>query len=355
MDSLKNIRLFFDTLFFKHLLFWIAVFTYYMVTLEPKYYSSFQEALEYKLGLVFIQVLVAYSCLFILIPRYLTPKKNIKLVIGFLFLLLIIFAFFVCLMEFYYQPKFFEPTNIEAAYNSSKGFRSHIFNLQSFTGKSVKFLTPTVLLVIAKFYKDQQKYLQLNEQKKITELTLLKHQLNPHFLFNTLNNLYALSIDKSDQAPEVVERLSEMLDYMLYGCNEKYVPIQKEIELLDNYLALEKVRYGKRVAILFDKNINKNIKIAPLILLTFLENAFKHGVSQELKEARISIKIAEIDNNICFSMENSISETKVTSTKPCIGITNVKKQLELLYPREYSLDLIEDKNSFKVRLKLPVK
>jgi LytS/YehU family sensor histidine kinase len=216
-------------------------------------------------------------------------------------------------------------------------------------------LTPTILLVIAKFYKEKQTYLQLNEQKKSTELSVLKHQLNPHFLFNTLNSLYALSINKSDEAPEVIAKLSEMLDYMLYGCNDKYVSLKKEIELIENYLALEKVRYDERVAISFNKNVEPDVRIAPLILLTFIENAFKHGVSQELKKAYIHIKISIEETFIQFDITNSIAKNRAYAKKETIGLTNVKKQLELLYLDNYSLDLKEETNCFNVRLKLPVK
>jgi LytS/YehU family sensor histidine kinase len=268
---------------------------------------------------------------------------------------MVTYALFVCMYEFYFQPKYFESADVLAVYDSSKGFWDHIFKIQTFAGKAVKFLTPAIILVTAKFYKDQQRYLQLNEQKKSTELTTLKHQLNPHFLFNTLNNLYALSINKSDEAPEVIAKLSEMLDYMLYGCNDTYVALQKEIELIENYLALEKMRYGKRVTIQFDKKVEADVKIAPLILLTFIENAFKHGVSQELKEADIHIQIVLEGNYIHFDITNSIAKNKVAIDKESIGLANVKKQLELIYGRDYSLDIKEAKERFNVYLKLPMK
>ena len=209
---------------------------------------------------------------------------------------------------------------------------------------------------MTRFYKNQQKYLQLNEQKKTAELTALKHQLNPHFLFNTLNNIYALAIKKSDQTPEVIDKLSDILDYMLYRCNDTFVSLQKEIELIENYLSLEKVRYGKRVQISFEKEIQQDVKIAPLLLLTFIENAFKHGVSQELKEAFITIRIRTEKKQIIFFLENSKSKTKVKkNTKYCIGLKNVKKQLDLLYLNNNFLDIENTKESYKVTLKLLAK
>jgi len=355
MNSLKKTSTFFNIPLIRHFLFWIAVFVYFIITTEIKYYSNYQEAIASKSILISIQIITAYSCLLVLIPRYLIAKKNIQFGFGLLVLLVCVYVFFIYIMEFYYQPKYFEGIGALTEYDSVKGFWERLFNIQTFAGKSIKFLSPTILLVTAKFYKDQQAYLQLNEQKKSNELSTLKHQLNPHFLFNTLNNLYALSIKKSDEAPEVIAKLSEMLDYMLYGCNEKYVSLEKEIELIDNYLALEKIRYGKRVVIQFNKKGDKNVKIAPLILLTFIENAFKHGVSQELKEAYIQIQVALEGNYIHFDITNSIAKNKVSANKESIGLTNVKKQLELLYIGDYSLDIKEEKNHFNVHLKLPVK
>ena len=354
MSSFKKAPIFFSTPVVRHVLFWIAVLGYFIITTEIEYFGSYLEAIESKSILVFMQLIVAYSSIYILMPRYLTPEKYVQFGLGLLLLLMIVYALFVCIQEFYFGPKYFVAEVGVMEYNSNEKFWKYIFNIPVFAGKSIKFLTPAILIVIGRFYKNQQDYLELNKQKKTNELAALKHQLNPHFLFNTLNNLYALSIDKSDEAPEVIEKLSEILDYMLYGCNDTYVGLQKEIELIDNYLALEKVRYGDRVAIQFDKKTEQEV-IAPLILLTFIENAFIHGVSQELNEAYVEIKILVEENHVYFEIANSVAKSKVISSNESIGLTNVKKQLELLYIHEYSLDIKEEDNRYQVHLKLPAK
>jgi len=253
---------------------------------------------------------------------------------------------------FIYEPTYFEYYSDLAKTYAEKTLWERLTNFPVFLSKSIKFLTPGALLLMAQFYKNQQQYFKLNEQKKTAELTALKHQLNPHFLFNTLNNLYALAIKKSDQTPEVIERLSDILDYMLYRCNDTYVSLQKEIELIDNYLSLEKLRYGKRVQISFKKDIENDVKIAPLLLLTFIENAFKHGVSQELKEAYINIQISLEGSYIVFHIVNSTPKTLIkNNTKQCIGLNNVKKQLALLYSNNYTLDVNVEKESYTVTLK----
>jgi len=184
---------------------------------------------------------------------------------------------------------------------------------------------------------------------------LLKNQLNPHFLFNTLNNLYALALKKSDKTPEVIAKLSEILDYILYQCKDNYVSIYKEVELLENYIALEKVRYGGRVEVIFENQIHRNIYIAPLILLTFVENAFKHGVSQELNKALIELSIETTDTEIVFKLKNSKPKTTIensTSDKKSIGMQNTEKQLDLLYPNAYQLDINDRILEYSLELKL---
>ena len=212
---------------------------------------------------------------------------------------------------------------------------------------------------MARFYKNQQKFLKLNEQKKIAELTALRNQLNPHFLFNTLNNLYALALEKSNKTPDVIERLSDILDYILYRCKENYVPVQKEIELIENYLSLEKIRYGSRVAVTFDHQIDSDVKISPLLLLlTLVENAFKHGVAQELKKAEINISMTTDEKDIFFSIYNSKASSSVggkSENEESLGLNNVKQQLELLYPSSHDLRISDKEDCYEVTLRLEKK
>ena len=354
MSKAEKTSSIFSTPVVKHLLFWIGVYTYFVGTVNMSYYSGYAEVIEHFAIYVFCQIIMAYTTLYFLIPRFLTPKKNLQFAMGLLLVLVVVFVIFVGYHEYYHLPKYFSADD-KSTYDSNRIFWEKLLDLRVFFGKSTIILTPTILLVISKFYKEQQTYLQFSEQKRAAELSALKHQLNPHFLFNTLNNLYALSIDKSDEAPEVIAKLSEMLDYMLYGCNDKYVSLVKEIELIENYLALEKVRYGERVDIQFEKSLLTDAKIAPLILLTFIENAFKHGVSQELRLAKIHIKIVLDGKYILFEISNSIAKNEVSRDKETIGLANVKKQLELLYLDTYTLEIKEETNHFNVRLKLPAK
>lgn len=302
------------------------------------------------------QIITAYVSLYVLVPKFLNTKKTVSFIFWMLILLIAAFVLYQVIHTYFYEVRYYEYYSETSKMYAEATFVERLTNFSTFLSKSIMFSTPAAILLMTRFYKNQQKYLKLNEQKKTAELTALKHQLNPHFLFNTLNNLYALALKKSDQTPEVIEKLSDILDYMLYRCNDTFVSLQKEVELIENYLSLEKVRYGKRVQIAFEESIQNDVKIAPLLLLTFIENAFKHGVSQELKEALIKIKISLEGDQIVFYIENSKSQAPVENNdQNCIGLSNVKKQLELLYPGNYSLEIKDEKKLYKLTLKLLAK
>ncbi len=343
--------------FFKHGLFWLCVFLYFMFTSDLTYFEAgYIQLFHSTCKIVIPQMITAYVCLFVLVPKFLNTKKTILFLVWIAVLLIAMFTLYNVLHIYFYEPKYYEFYNDITKKYSELPFWKRLTNISVFLSKSIKLLTPTALLLMARFYKNQQKYLKLSDQKKTTELNALKHQLNPHFLFNTLNNLYALALKKADETPAVIEKLSDILDYMLYRCNDTFVSLQKEIELIENYLSLEKVRYGKRIQITFDRDINRDVKIAPLLLLTFIENAFKHGVSQELNEAFIMIKINLESDEIIFNIENSKPNVSIeNNTEHRIGLKNIKKQLELLYGDNYFLDIENTKDSYTVTLKLLVK
>lgn len=189
----------------------------------------------------------------------------------------------------------------------------------------------------------------LVEEKLNIELRLLRNQLNPHFLFNTLNNIYALTRKKSDQAPETVMKLSELLDFMLYRSNTDTISLSEEIAFLEDYISLEKIRYSERLHLNFQKNVsNATLPITPFLLLPLVENAFKHGASESRFEAGIDIVLKEANGIIEFSIENDFETLQKTNNiKDKLGLQNVKRRLELLY-KEYTFSTTEEGNRFKV-------
>ncbi|MGB3528889.1 MAG: histidine kinase, partial [Saprospiraceae bacterium] len=190
-------------------------------------------------------------------------------------------------------------------------------------------------------------------RKKLeTELQFLKSQTNPHFLFNTLNNIYALARKKSDATADVVMKLSKLLRFMLYESQKKYISISDEIQVLDDFIELEKIRYGEKLQLNFKKSIdNESHPIAPLILLPFVENAFKHGASESRFDPFINIDLKLDHSMLCFKIENSNSQDYATIKSENIGLNNIRRQLELLYP-EHKLEIDNKNNTFSVSLKI---
>lgn len=205
-----------------------------------------------------------------------------------------------------------------------------------------------------RFFLQQRQLHGIQREKLSAELQLLKAQVHPHFLFNTLNNLYALTRRQAPEAPGVVLRLSNLLSYVLYECDAPEVPLNQEIQFLKNYVALEQLRYGDRldVSLNFTGDIHGR-NIAPLLLIPFLENAFKHGTSEQLDQAWISLNLAVEGRTLTFQLLNSRDpEGDETHLTGGIGLQNVRKRLDLLYPERHDLNLHAEADAFLVTLKL---
>ena len=202
----------------------------------------------------------------------------------------------------------------------------------------------------------QQYRLQEVESKQLqTELALLKSQVNPHFFFNTLNNLYALSLDKSERVPKVILKISDLMRYMMESSKNKGVVLTQEINFLQNYLELERLRLNTDSEIIFDVAGNMDGKIiAPMLLIPFIENSFKHGVSASIKNSYVHIQLKLEGDDLFFSVENnrrdSYNVNEQSTSKS--GLKNVTRRLELLYPDKHTLDIIKNDKYYKVNLKI---
>lgn len=193
------------------------------------------------------------------------------------------------------------------------------------------------------------------------ELARLKGQMQPHFLFNTLNNLYGLTLERSDDAPEVVLRISEVLDYVLYRCDKALVPLSDELEHLKTHLELERLRYDERIDIRLDLDGKlPNGCIAPLLLTPFIENSFKHGVARTNKNSWVNIRVCTENGRLHFSVENGKPDPGGTAPGPKaadaagIGLENVKRRLCLLYPDAHELIIEDLPDRYAVRLRIPI-
>ncbi len=210
-----------------------------------------------------------------------------------------------------------------------------------------------ILRFYSKWFKSERKTVQLEMDKLNLEKDFLKAQLNPHFLFNTLNNLYGLSLRRDEQTPQVITQLSEMLRYTLYESNAEMVPLAKELQYLENYVMLEKMRYKDNADIVCeidDSNVDHQV-IAPLLTFTFIENGFKYGLKKK-KEGFLKINISTKQNVFYFSITNDKQENEKPKEFGGIGLENAKKRLELLYPDKHSLKIEDRGKTFSVELKI---
>jgi sensor histidine kinase YesM len=231
-------------------------------------------------------------------------------------------------------------------------FVTNPFELENAFGAFAIMLISLPVVLALQWGKQNNRILSLEKEKSQTELDLLKQQLNPHFFFNTLNNLYALSLQKSDKTPGSILQLSELMRYTIYKGQEKSVKLSQELDYIDDYIQLQQIRLQKTLNFEFNKQVkNDQVDIAPLLLIVLIENAFKHGIEPADDTASLNLSLISYDTTLIFSCENSFDPDEVNEVKG-IGIDNLRKRLELLYPDCYTLEIITIDNIFKAELKL---
>lgn len=330
-----------------HVIFWvawIAMNTVFLGSYENTYLRQFYVEL-YELP---EKMLVAYLNLYWLIPAFLMKRKywmyGISLsvmIVGMAFIMRAIYVLWLA-------PTYFPDTVNLPFFHTYRLLKYIFYNING-----VVIIT-TGFRLFNYWYYQQQLNNELAQEKLKAELGYLRGQLHPHFLFNTLNNIYSLCLDKSDLAPGVVLKLSDLLSYMLYDSEKERIELLKDIERLKSYLELERVRYGNRLNISFNRSGDmQGRQIAPLIMLPFVENAFKHGFDNDLNNIWITIDIKLKDDMLYMKIKNSLNKTP-QGVPPAngIGLQNIRRRLELLYPGKHSLELIPDSDYFEVDLKI---
>ncbi|NUO01932.1 MAG: histidine kinase, partial [Saprospiraceae bacterium] len=207
-----------------------------------------------------------------------------------------------------------------------------------------------------KYREIQDKLRRLEREKFAAELSALKSQVNPHFLFNSLNNLYSLALDKDERTPGIILRLSEMMRYLLYESNADFVSLSKEIAHLWNYVEMQKLRVGGKAKISFDVTGNPEQKaVAPLLFLPLVENGFKHGIKGDVEGAFIKIKLQITENQLIFKTENNkgaIDDVEKGQYSGGVGLENLSRRLNLLYPGKHQLLITDGISTFTAVLKI---
>jgi two-component system, LytTR family, sensor kinase len=333
-----------------HVAFWLFFLAFY--TFIFGYPDHYLFILKGNLLSLPIDMMAVYFTIYFLLPKYLVKRKYFLFSIWFI----------VSATIFVLTERAFAYFIVYADINRHLDF----FNIRIFSWfvYIYVFVFFALFIKISKtWYINYKKSSRLEKEKletelrlKEAELKLLKAQNHPHFLFNTLNNLYGLTLEKSDNAPEVVLKLSALLDYMLYECNSPEVLLKKEIDHIKNYIALEQLRYDDslKLELKIMGGINHQ-KIAPLLLLPFVENSFKHGASDDPNNSWIKIHLNVSDSNLDFEISNSKSCQQgpgLSSYSEGIGLKNVKKRIELAYQGNYELKIEDKETVFSVKLKL---
>ena len=360
--------------FRRHLLFWSAWCIYLMVTyLIPTNWipawnlrGPMPHVEKYGLALSFFRILfsaglltlvhmaLVYGILYFILPRYLSKNKNWIITTCLLLVLICVIAF---INYFNFVLNFYISTRV-GYFSAMPGMD---FIIRSW-GRQILFNYPTIvgfalaIKLLKNWYLKQKEAAQVAREKINAELQLLKAQVHPHFLFNTLNNIYSFIINDSPVATEAIKKLSTLLRYIIYECNQPLVKLEKELRMIRDYIDLEKIRYGESFNMSLQIQGNASNKmICPLLLIPFLENSFKHGASQMLTHPWVNLEIVIEDENLYFNLSNSkpMLTGEKTITKG-LGLSNVKKRLAILYPGTHSLNITEDVMSFTVSLKVPI-
>lgn len=370
--ALVNINTFYTTKnrIFLHFTMWIsfAILLFLSYVLGYKLHSS--DAVLMTMRMVFVNITTFYLLFYVLLPKIFSGG-TIRIIV--LLFLVLPFIIFIWMAMTYFISLIYNVLGLEITFGELKGvikMSAEQTFLEAVAPKRmlsqtiiiISLLSPfcfaKILVEITKLY---SKNLNIEKEKTALEIQniqiekdFLKAQLNPHFLFNTLNNLYGLTVRKDNLAPEVILNLSDIMSYTLYESNTEIVRLEKELDFIKNYISLEKMRYSddKNIQIAIEgENNTAGLFIAPLLTFTFIENAFKYGLKSN-KNAFIKLNVKIENETFWFSLENDLEETPTTNSFGGIGIENARKRLELLYPNQYELQINRLEKSFKVGLKI---
>lgn len=239
------------------------------------------------------------------------------------------------------------------------GFGVIIFIFNDTFGSKEPYLTVALLYFLCLFvtigywgYKQIKQLITLKQERRQAELQHLKSQVNPHFFFNTLNNLYGLVDEDTEKAKDLILKLSDMMSYSIYKGEQEFVTLKEEVEYLQNYIKLHEIRYHKKVDITFDVHLKDDgILVMPLLYIILLENAFKHGVENLRSNAYIHLKLSDLKDGISFEIENNFDPEEIKE-KTGIGLKNLKRRLELVYPKKHKFTSSKTHNIYKATLSI---
>ena len=330
-----------------HLIFWVG---YFLVNLVRwgSYYEDYWYSFKSNLITVTLGLILAYFHVYFLLPKFLSKKKIIHYIFFFLISLVVFYIIRTELIFLYINENVWpESQTPQRAYSFNHVLAVFLIGIYDVT------LATAIKLTVEWIY-EKQKAENLKKLQLRTELNFLKSQIQPHFFFNTLNNIYALTLEKSDIAPSVVLKLSDIMQYVLYDVKEPFILLSTEIKYIQNYLDLEEMRHGDTVKVKITiQGVISGVHLPPLLFLPFIENCYKHGIkgNDQLK-IKIGFKLIE-NKKLIFTTENNFVNT-ASIAKHGIGNQNVKRRLELLYKNSFELKSKISKDVYKVKMSIPI-
>lgn len=342
-----------------HILFW-AVYHFAWWTLFTGSISVVFESIMVPygvvkyLGYVVYQALGVYFCLYFLIPKFLQKGKYF---VFFLSTIGVILLMSSVITGNYYLAAHIANESVYELYNISPATPLTIFKhnaLPSCVGATTLGLS----IKLTKIWTEAQRRQQTLEKEKLeTELKFLRSQFNPHFLFNTINSIFVLIKKDQDKASKSLAKFSELLRYQLYECNEPFIALNRELNYLENFIELQKLRQDRNnfeLKVELEKAINYSLEIAPFVLMPFVENAFKHVSHHKSSKNWIDIKLDITEKELFFYVSNSRNLLQLAREEDTsgIGLNNVRRRLELLYPNAHTLDIVKDNLKYTIQLGL---
>lgn len=329
-----------------HLLFWVVYTAIFTIT-DGGYSNRFDRAFYVEMAHLPLRLMVVYVNYFVFFPQLLLKRKYVQYA-AVTVASLIVAAFIQRAIMFYYVSPVLYPSTSDVV---------NYWVPYKILQAGVIINSPLIFIlsfsVLHHVFTLKEKTEELQKENLESELKFLRSQINPHFLFNTLNSLYALTQVRSERAPEVVLKLSELMSFVLYESDKETIPLSKEIRYIKNYIELEEIRYGDRFTCNLSINGNTDILMPPLLLLPFIENSFKHGMKHESDRGWVNINISVVKDLFFFKIENSIpTGPPVVQESGGVGIANVVRRLAILFPNRHRLEHGREGQEYYVKLEI---
>lgn len=337
-----------------HIIFWVIYFIFNTLR-WGSVHEDFTLSLKTNIIGFPIHMALTYFNIYFLMPRFVYKRRYVT------YTLLILLSLFIMLLAKFYLTYYLVSTDVMPEFSEEVNSLTLNYTITTMLGELYVISFVTAIKITIDWLKEHSKLHELEKRQLSTELRFLRSQVSPHFFFNTLNNIYSLTLKKSEKAPEVILKLSELMRYLLYDTSTRKQSLKNEIECIQNYIDLERIRFDDKLEVDIEMSGELSGKvISPMLLMPLIENCFKHGASQNIGKTKIFLAINVKEDFMYFKLSNTNPTKKMKDKVPTrtggIGLSNVRKRLELGYNKDdFELNVGEKDDNFDVYLKLNVK